>query len=183
MASLYERVVWWLRPPAERRFDPLWIALRQRGASRELVRWAEPFGDDLDAAWGACPRPAWLIEIAARVGVAPIRTIAVLDDLSAHGTSRSLATARALAARPAELEAFVDAVRATTAELVESRPDVRAAIDECKRLERGAHAVAAQVADDLYATAQRELADRARRRLRADEIRVALEGIGGHPYR
>lgn len=183
MASLFERVTWWLTPRPERRFDPLWIALRSRNASRELVRWAEPFGDDLDAAWAACPRAEWLIEIAARVRVAPIRTIAALDDLSAHGTSRTFGSARALAAQPDRLEEFVDAVRATVSELVESRPEVRAAIDACKKLERAEHAVASRIADDEYAEAQRELAAVVRRRLRADEIRVVLEGIASHPYR
>ncbi|MCA9605121.1 MAG: hypothetical protein KC619_05980 [Myxococcales bacterium] len=183
MASLFERVTWWLRPPPEKRFDPLWIALRSRGASRELVRWAEPFGDDLDAAWAACPRAEWLIEIAARVGVSPIRVVAALDELSTHGTSRTFASARPLAGQADALELFVDAARATVSELVESRPEVRAAIDACRKLERAEHAAASQIADDTYAEAQRELASIVRRRIRADEIRVCLEGIGGHPYR
>ena len=79
--------------------------------------------------------------------------------------------------------AFVDAARATVSELVESRPEVRAAIDACRKLERAEHAAASQIADDTYAEAQRELASIVRRRIRADEIRVCLEGIGGHPYR
>lgn len=53
-----------------RRDDPrLHRALAARGASRELGRYLEGHGADLDGAWAACPRSAWLLELAARAGV------------------------------------------------------------------------------------------------------------------
>ncbi|AKF11290.1 hypothetical protein [Sandaracinus amylolyticus] len=39
--------------------------LEARGAYRDVVAWAEPFGDDWSAAWTACPRGDWLLAIAA----------------------------------------------------------------------------------------------------------------------
>lgn len=43
--------------------------LRAQGASEDLARWAEPFGDDLCALWAACPRGDWLLAIAVRLGL------------------------------------------------------------------------------------------------------------------
>lgn len=39
--------------------------LADHGAYRDLVAWCEPFGDDWNAAWSACPRGDWLLAIAA----------------------------------------------------------------------------------------------------------------------
>ncbi len=45
--------------------------LGRRGATRELTRYLEPFGDDAAGAWMACPRGSWCLELAARVDIEP----------------------------------------------------------------------------------------------------------------
>ncbi|WP_236517878.1 hypothetical protein [Sandaracinus amylolyticus] len=93
--------------------------LEARGAYRDVVAWAEPFGDDWSAAWTACPRGDWLLAIAATLEGTDRRALVraacgcaelaleVVDDAS---TRAALASARAWcdgaeAPDPAALEA------------------------------------------------------------------------------
>jgi hypothetical protein len=57
---------------------PMTIAgwLASAGAQRDVVAWAEAFGDDWDAMWSACPRGDWLLALAVRRGVDPSRIAA-----------------------------------------------------------------------------------------------------------
>src|SRR5688572_1239352 len=43
--------------------------LVRSGAQRDVVAWAEPYGDAFGAAWAECPRGDWLLAIAVRAGV------------------------------------------------------------------------------------------------------------------
>lgn len=47
--------------------------LKEAGAQRDIVAWAEAFGSDWGALWSACPRGDWLLAIAVRRRAAPDR--------------------------------------------------------------------------------------------------------------
>ncbi|MCB9598722.1 MAG: hypothetical protein H6719_38760, partial [Sandaracinaceae bacterium] len=134
-----------------------------------------------DGAWRGCPRPDWAIEIAARAGVPPARLIQALAEVDP--SDPALAAARAYAAGSLELEPFLDDVRATLSDLVEARPEVRSAVAASRIASRDHHASALHDLDQVYAAAQRELAEVVRRRLSSEDIRVALQGLERHPYR
>ena len=172
--SLFETVVGWLRLPADERRSPVWIELRARGAGRDLIRFTEPYGSDLGQAWSECPRAEWSIEIAVRVGVPASlveHAVGDLAKLSVTPDDAATRTADELAKRHGagreDIEPLIEAVADLTTTLVESKPEVHAALHD----------------DHLYADAQRDLADVVRRRISVNEVRVALEGLESHPYR
>jgi len=47
----------------------VWQWLEERGAHRDVVTWARPFGERWEEAWNTCPRGDWLLGIAARAGI------------------------------------------------------------------------------------------------------------------
>ncbi len=190
MASLFERVVFWLRTrrgPA--RHPPLWSVLRDRGASRELVRFVDPFGADLASAWSECPRAEWTIELAA---LAPITAERLVDavahltpeasaDALAASRARAVAVARAHAAGEADVEALVVATHALCCAIIERETEEVASIPAPRDPER-AWTLQGQF-DALYAEAQARLAERVREVIALAEVRVAYEGLEAHPYR
>jgi len=181
MASLFEHVQWWLRyRRGGPRREPLWRRLRAAGASRELVRHAEPFGEDAAAAWAECPRPTWLLELALRAGVSRRR---VADAARAVGAEEA---ADALDA-DAPLEELLEAARQRATEIVEQREDVQTANEAARRVRATrdfeAWGEARNALDAAYTAGQRELADAIRERLRFEEVRLALDGLDSHPYR
>lgn len=62
--------------------------LRDRGASRSLRRFAEPFGSDAGAYWAAVPRGTWALRSAARLGVSRPLLAAALADLADDARAR-----------------------------------------------------------------------------------------------
>lgn len=62
--------------------------LRERGASRSLRRFAEPFGSDAAGFWSALPRGTWALRAAARLGVSKGLIAAALTDLAAEARER-----------------------------------------------------------------------------------------------
>ena len=65
--------------------------LARRGATRELVRFTEPFGADVITAWSRCPRGAWSLEMAARFGVETALVARATADLVAAAGEPDLA--------------------------------------------------------------------------------------------
>jgi hypothetical protein len=47
--------------------EPVAQWLRARGASNELVEWAQPFAADFARLWSECPRGDWLLALAVRL--------------------------------------------------------------------------------------------------------------------
>lgn len=197
MSSLFERLSWWwTERRGAKRATPLWKTMRARGASRGLVRWAEPFGDDVPGAWASCPRPEWAVELATRAGVPRALIAQAVEDLAAvDGDDRpvgerarhvadGVASASAYAEKRVEAETFLDAVAVLASALIESRADVRAVLARSPVLERS-EAIGRYRGDfdAVYGEAQTALADVVRERIPASEVRLALRGLDPHPYR
>lgn len=62
--------------------------LRERGASRGLRRFAEPFGADAERFWAALPRGTWALRAAARLGVSRGLVATALADLADEARER-----------------------------------------------------------------------------------------------
>lgn len=62
--------------------------LRERGASRRLRRFAEPFGADVDGFWASLPRGTWALRAAARLGVSRGLVAAALAELAEDARAR-----------------------------------------------------------------------------------------------
>jgi hypothetical protein len=62
--------------------------LRERGASRSLRRFAEPFGSDAEQFWNALPRGTWALRAAARLGVSKGLIAAAMSDLAEEARAR-----------------------------------------------------------------------------------------------
>lgn len=62
--------------------------LRERGASRSLRRFAEPFGSDAEQFWAALPRGTWALRAAARFGVSKGLIATAMSDLAGEARAR-----------------------------------------------------------------------------------------------
>ncbi len=62
--------------------------LRERGASRSLRRFAEPFGADAERFWDALPRGTWALRAAARLGVSKGLIATAMSDLAEEARTR-----------------------------------------------------------------------------------------------
>jgi len=184
VASLFEHVQWWLRyRRGGPRREPLWRRLRSAGAGRELVRYAEPFGEDAAAAWVECPRPAWLLELALCAGVS--RRLVAETVRAVLGDDAGPAAEALVDGGPEE--ELLEVARELASARVEGREDVQLAVRAARRVRTtrdiDAWGEARNALDRAYAQGQRELADAIRERIRFDEVRLALDGLDAHPYR
>lgn len=140
------------------------LELKRRGATRELVRFLEPFETNALGAWKACPRGAWCLEMAARIGIetgvlyrataklfegSPLDAKAPGADprewLDAPAQDKKGASSAVLIAaqrslqrlqRAHDVDAFVVAVESLCFELVDGRPEVRKARHEVEEAQR-----------------------------------------------
>ncbi|MEM9067372.1 MAG: hypothetical protein AAGE52_02670 [Myxococcota bacterium] len=165
--------------------------LKRRGAGRELVRFCEDYGADILAAWTACPRGNWCIEIAARSGLNRGLVVHAADDLAKEGapSAREVDGSGNLErfAAGGDLEEFCLYIEALCFSLVEATPTVRsarAAMEEARDWGRFQEMVAAGDAyDSAYLRAYADLARIVRRRIPAELVRTAFLGQPNHPYR
>lgn len=158
----------WHRRLAERGLDPVVL--------RELTR-----RDELEAAWRACPRVDWAVEMAVVARVEP----AVIED----GLSCVLDVLETWGIRDWKPPSGPPELGTLGPELlrcVDWNPEVRAALLEVKGARRRGHTVflrASDTYDAVHRDAHRALADAFRQGVPVAALRVVLEERGAHPYR
>jgi len=91
--------------------------LERAGGQRDVIAWAEAFGDDWAALWRECPRGDWLLAIALRRGVSPERVL-----LAARRVA-SLALDHVEGAERDEVEGALASPSMAAASSIEARAD------------------------------------------------------------
>ncbi len=191
---------------------PLALELRRRGASRELWRFAQG-AEELLSAWFGAPRAPLCVELALRCGVDRALVVEATGDLVASVASGEAGprddrewapeqssprvsaellavtqeAAERLRASEVSIEDYCVQIAVLTYAIVEARPQVRrarAAMDRARDWGRFGELLAAtDEYDTAYAGAHLELANLVRKRIPAELVRAAFEGVRAHPYR